>query len=117
MDKVNRIINQVFDQEGCSPLQYWLNMQLHIQHSLFKDNESLQKMNKWCRILKTMLAAAAQNPGVTGDVKRKLATEAKIRELDTIIQAVLDIMTLGNEVQLNFEEIIPLTDWRSDIEE
>ncbi|KAG2063373.1 hypothetical protein BDR04DRAFT_1038198 [Suillus decipiens] len=95
--------------------------------SLFKDEESLRKMNERHGLLTTMLAAATRNSGMAEDVKRlpkalrdaltKLATEAEVRELDAIIQATLDTMTSGDEVHLDFEETITLIDWRSGVEE
>ncbi|KAG2365352.1 P-loop containing nucleoside triphosphate hydrolase protein [Suillus spraguei] len=95
--------------------------------SIFKDEESLRKMDERRRVLTTMLAAVTRNSGMSGDVKRlpkvlrdaltKLATETEVRELDAIIQATLDTMTSGDEVHLDFEETIPLTDWRSGVEE
>ncbi|KAG2343746.1 hypothetical protein BDR05DRAFT_883628 [Suillus weaverae] len=95
--------------------------------SLFKDGESIRKMDERRELLTTMLAAATRNPGMVGDVKRlpkvlrdalaKLATEVEVKELDAIIQATLDTMTLGDEVYLDFEETISLTDWRSGVEE
>ncbi|KAG2134716.1 P-loop containing nucleoside triphosphate hydrolase protein [Suillus cothurnatus] len=95
--------------------------------SLFKDDESLLKMDERRTILTTMLAAATRDPGMVGDVKTlpkvlrdalaKLSTETQVRELNAIIQATLDTMSLGGEVQLDFEETIPLKDWRSGVEQ
>jgi hypothetical protein len=39
--------------------------------SLFKDDDSLRKMDERRGILTTMLAVATRNPGMVGDVKSK----------------------------------------------
>ncbi|KAG1741027.1 P-loop containing nucleoside triphosphate hydrolase protein [Suillus occidentalis] len=95
--------------------------------SLFKDEESLRKMDERRGLLTTMLEATTRNPGIVGDVQRlpkvlrdalnKLATETEVRELEAIIQAALDAMASSDAVHLDFEETIPLADWRSGVEE
>ncbi|KAG2045912.1 hypothetical protein BDR06DRAFT_900013 [Suillus hirtellus] len=95
--------------------------------SLFKDKESLRKMDERRGLLTTMLTTITRSHGIVRDTHRlpkvlrdalgKLATEAEVKELDAIINATLDTMTSGDEVHLEFEEKIPLTDWRSGVEE
>jgi hypothetical protein len=64
-----------------------------------------------------LTACISALPKVLRDALAKLSTETQVRELNAIIQATLDTMSLGGEVQLDFEETIPLKDWRSGVEQ
>ncbi|KAG2045712.1 hypothetical protein BDR06DRAFT_1015378 [Suillus hirtellus] len=94
--------------------------------SLFKDPESLQKMEERRQCLVAMLATAKRDstagaiqrlPKVLREALEKLATEAEVKELEALIHATLDTATPGDEVHIDFEETITLTDWRSGVEE
>ncbi|KAG1786495.1 P-loop containing nucleoside triphosphate hydrolase protein, partial [Suillus variegatus] len=56
-------------------------------------------------------------PKVLREALEKLATEAEVKELEALIHATLDTATPGDEVHIDFEETITLTDWRSGVEE
>ncbi|KAG1798808.1 P-loop containing nucleoside triphosphate hydrolase protein [Suillus variegatus] len=97
--------------------------------SLFKDEETAEKLDQRREQVNVMLAAAKKDPAKVESIARlpkslrdaldKLATEEEVKELEILIESTLGAMVPpdGDEVVIDFTENINVSDWKSGVEE
>ncbi|KAG2064532.1 hypothetical protein BDR04DRAFT_1035000 [Suillus decipiens] len=97
--------------------------------SMFKDQETTEKLEARCEQVNAMLAAAkkdhtkaesiARLPKTLRDALDRLATEEEVKELELLIETTLAAMVPleGDKVVVDFEENLNVNDWKSGVEE
>ncbi|KAG1717668.1 P-loop containing nucleoside triphosphate hydrolase protein, partial [Suillus occidentalis] len=97
--------------------------------SVFKDQETVKKLDARREQVNAMMVAAKKDPSKAEPIARlpkslrdaldRLATEEEVKELELLIETTLAAMVPleGDEVVVDFEENLILNDWKSGVEE